>query len=226
VFVPRGSYAADVILDRPRAYWPLDDVDSLARDYSGEGHHGLYTGGVALRSGGALGVRDRHAEFDPTGGAVSVDVPGLPMHGRSMTTVELWLRPRAQMAPGLPFAFRNYGLDLKLPFLGFTTGNGGDLLGASIAKLAGRWHYVVAEFCSGSIRCSRLYVDGKAIAVRQLLGEAVVRQVSGVARISGWPTAPGEVFQGGIEQVAVYGYALPPARIRVHYEDAVRRRAG
>jgi hypothetical protein len=221
-FAPVGSYAAAVLVDQPRAYWPLEDPDVLARDYSGRGAHGSYVGPVSRGLEGALGSFDRSARFAGNGGTVTVKVGGLSTRPEGLTTVELWLRPDAWEAAEFPFGFAFYGLYERGRYLGFNTGNSGDLYGALVPHLAGRWHHVVAEFCNGLVRCGRLYVDGRRLPLRQIFGAPVSQDVSALARISGWPAGPGTTYHGGIEQVAVYDHALAPARIRAHFTIAAR----
>jgi len=220
-FAPVGSYAAKVLLDRPVGYWPLADQGSTARDYSGGGQDGLYSGDVTLGLRGALGPLDRFASFnEPSAGTVALHIAGLVERPHHVTSVELWLRPHALATAELPFGFKFYGLYEQGAAIGFNTGNSGDLYGAVVPHLENRWHYIVAEFCNGSVRCGRLFVDGKPLRLRQVRGRPVPQHVSGDANVSGWSAGPGTTYWGGIEQVAVYNRGLTANQVGAHYAAA------
>ncbi len=217
------SYENEVLADSPSGFWELGESSgTTAQDSSGNNAPGTYQGGVTLGQPGALaGDPSTSAQFDGTSGAVKVNTPNLPTSHGSDVTVEFWMYWDGSSYSAMPFGWSGYGLWLAggpNGSFGFNTGNG-DLYGISASGLANRWVHVVAIFHNGDATRSQLYIDGQEQTLSQQFGATGDATVGAAAQISGFPGGSSYfLFDGRIQDVAIYPNALGQDRISAHYQ--------
>ena len=222
---PSSLYRAAVLADSPLAYWRLGETGgTVAHDESGHGHDGTYVGGTTLGQPGALtGDPDTCARFDGTTGQVDVGAI-FDFAGTTPFSLEAWvyatLLDTTYRHVVTQASFNSAGNPVDGTYLilySGTTDFGFERWSASTAVLAvdvnaypgvNQWVHVVATF-DGSI--GTVYVDGTAVGAETTQGAAAA---SGVHML--W----GNLLQGELDEVAVYGAALPQARITAHYQAA------
>jgi RHS repeat-associated protein len=215
-----GGYANNVMADSPSGYWRLGESSgTTATDSSGNGHNGTYSStGVTLGNTGALaGDPTTSAGFDGSTGKASLSTPGLPTSSGSNVTVEFWMDWDGSSASTMPFGFGAYDLWLADGHLGFNTLNS-DLYGTSVSGLANQWVQVTAVFHNGDATQSKLYINGVAQTLSQIYGTTTTGTVGSTAQISGFAGGSGFNFDGHLQDVAIYPYALSSTRVTAHYD--------
>lgn len=130
-----------------------------------------------------------------------------------------YLRPRGEYNESISFGLFLLGQgyqELKLPLDGL---NGRPTL----AQLKdGKPHHIVATYDAAS-GYKMIYIDGKKHAsFRYLIGSKILSGGRGMAHIGNNPNAPAtesEAFDGVIDEVAFYDFALPPYMVNDHYQQ-------
>ncbi|HEX3344140.1 MAG TPA: LamG domain-containing protein [Polyangiaceae bacterium] len=223
---PSSVYRAAVLADSPLAYWRLDETSgTVAHDATGHGYDGTYTGTYTLGAAGALaGDPDTAVTLDGVTGQVDVG-DNFDFVGQVPFSFEAWVKPTVvdseyrhivtKMAfdtTGNPLTGTYVLLEQGSTVLGFERWSGGATLLAVETPTfpgAGAWAYVVATFDGTA---GTLYVDGSAV---QTAGSGGGVPASGVHLL--W----GNLIKGVIDEAAVYGAALPAARVTAHYQAAL-----
>jgi hypothetical protein len=217
-------YSSVVLADEPAAYYRLADQSGSAADASGHAHPGNRSGSPAPRVPGALaGDGDPATSFD--GNDDSIAVSATLLESKSAFSLEGWLAP-GDMSGGLPvLSMGDAGADGLLIALG----KGGDTLEVTLVDTdaqthsmasppgtiaPGKWSHVVVSY-DGSHGI--LWLDGSKSA--ELQGVFTPR-VDNRLSIGVSPTGEAS-FSGGIDEVAVYGKALDPARVARHRQTGV-----
>jgi len=218
-----SGYANNVMADSPSGFWPLGEASgTTAHDASGNTNDGTYSGTVSLGQSGALaGDPATSAGFDGSTGTVAISTPGLPTASGSDVTVEFWMYWNGTSYSAMPFGWGAYDLWLangQTGSFGFNTGSG-DLYGISAAGLANHWVHVTAIFHNGDATQSQLYINGVKQTLSQQIGTTGSASVGTTANISGFPGSSSYFrFDGRIQGVAIYPYALGQDRITAHYD--------
>jgi hypothetical protein len=241
-----GSYAASVAADAPVAYWRLDEAvgSTNALDIAG-GHNGLYSGSEVLGQPGAiLGDPDTSIYLPGAGGIV---VPFSPdLNPPETFSVEFWAwgdtngagTDRVVFSSRTYFSGWNYGYQVLADANNnweFTIGektSGTLSITSDITNAAdGLWHYIVATFDNTTLGMD-LYEDAQLVASGApatsglfapnadytSTGNAPAADEGIGSTSDNDPQAPSaESFYGGIDEVAIYNYALTPAQITSHY---------
>jgi hypothetical protein len=161
---------------------------------------------------------NRGVRFD--GGNDRVEV--LDSASLDLTTrfsLEAWIRPAALPASG-SFASvmtkaESYSLQFNGSRLEFTVIRNGTrqrTQAAAGAIAVNRTYHVVGTFDGAT---ARLYIDGVLAASRAATSAATVTTSPLV--IASWDSWS-EMFKGIVDEPAVYGTALPAARVKAHYD--------
>lgn len=224
---PALAYFQVVAMDGPKAYWRLDEPvgATTAKDATGNGYDGTYVGGVALGAAGAIANdADTAASFDGTTGYVDVGT-AFPFAGMTAFTLEAWVKPMldsnyhcwlshndAASGPtegylaytdpaGTYYSFQRVDMSVKI-----TAAN-------NTIATNDTWTYVVVTYQPGV--GSIVYVNAQAgpttagdVSIGSVTSHFVIGAEFGGA--TSWWTGP-------IDEVAVYDYVLPAARITAHY---------
>ncbi|MBV9173877.1 MAG: right-handed parallel beta-helix repeat-containing protein [Chloroflexi bacterium] len=208
-----------MLADQPLAYWRLDETDGTTlTDLSGQGQQATTSGAVSLGTSGAIaGDPDQAISMDGKTGFAR-DNTAINVGGDF--TVEAWIKAASndQAAPIVSIAGEGGSRTLYVQqgqFRGMD-----DLssnwpaysVSASKPVDATTWHYVVFTTQGGNNLA--LYVDGV------LAGSATIQSVSGFTAnpVLGWSDDTGfQKFAGSLDEVALYGSALSPERVKAHF---------
>lgn len=225
----RGSsqatrYAAAVLADSPIAYWKLDETSgTTAADAGAAGATGSRPAGLGSSAGAMDG--STAALFNGVSGVSLISVPvaaGSVLDLSAAFSVEAWIRPTAvNQNGGIAEKTRAGGVNTQfLLFLenGFLSwrlmGSGfGGLTLNPVRPAINTWSHVVGTFDGTT---ARLYLDGQQVAA-QAIGSGSVFSGSGPLLIGHLGTGVYS-FTGAIDDVAVYGSALPASRVLAHFE--------
>lgn len=208
------TYAEMVLGDGPVAYWRLgEDTTPTAVDATGNGHDGLYVGGVTIGVPGAIaGDADTAVHFDGDAEVTVGDVFGF--EGNAPFSVEVWLMPEIDACSFIGKVWRDttgtyQGWLVYLQDNELTVRRGYNLGGPMPPE--GEFTHVVATYDGYTLR---LYENGQLQSDREV-SDAVPTHAEPFTfgRTYEWVA-----FQGVLDEVAVYDTNLPPARILAHYE--------
>jgi titin len=217
--VPSG-YAGAVSADSPVSHWRLGETTgTIAADQKGA-NPGTYLNGPGLGAASLLAAdsANRAVAFDGLDDNVSVpNSSGLGL--TTAVSLEAWVKPNVLPATG-GFASvitkpEAYSLQFNGPRLEFTIMQNGtrQRLQAPVgAVVAGQTYHVVGTF-DGTTR--RLYLNGAEVANGALSGGASTTTTG--LFIGSWDGFS-EFLNGAIDEAAVYGSALPAARVSAHYQ--------
>lgn len=233
------NYRTPIMLDKPWAYYPLDEAPGVyvARDFSGNTRNANYSlFGVTNSVPGAL-VNETNFAITLEGSATATFATPGPMPGPQVFTIELWFRTGSGQGGELA-SFGNartgtsgsydrnlyLGSDGKLNFgvyPGVTR-----VITSPLSYNNSAWHHVAATLGPTGMA---LYVNGQLVGSNTASSAQVY---SGYWRIggdnlAGWPNRPlGTYFAGSIDEVAIYSRALTSARITTHYQAALASTTG
>jgi hypothetical protein len=223
------GYAQTILADNPVGYWQLgEESGNQAVDASGNGFHGTYTGGVTLGQTGAVEnpTPDTAALFDGTSGYIDMGVEPSLYSLPSEFTVEAWVKPSQDAPLGMILSTRRfgsgaggYGLSVSSGELRFTSFTLRDYR-CSYSFPADEWTHVAAVFHSTAT--TSLYVNGQW--QKDVGGEwhyIVVAEPFNIGRNPNIAYDSYLPFDGGLDEVAVYPYALTDNQLETHYLAAV-----
>lgn len=222
------TYSREVLADAPAGYWRLGEASgTVARDSSGNGRDGTYSGGVTLGQAGAVSDGNTAALFDGVNGLVTVPhsaalavvstfsvgcwyrltalsaggghlISKGPDEGATTTAWFLRIDPSAENST--PSLFVSDGTSVE-PRVKGTTGKIGEL------------RFVVATYDGANLR---LYENG-ALVSTQARTLAAPPAVTTALLIGGG----GVPFPGLIDEPFFYASVLSAARIAAHYQAGV-----
>jgi hypothetical protein len=222
---PHQGYADVVLADRPLAYFRLDETTGNAVNLGLSGIAGTYGANVSRAVRGLLGGdSDFAAQFSSAdaGPALIVQVsPNANLQPSSMVSVECWVR-------GLPTGdarMVSYGDDLADPFEAWVLqelggkpqlyiGAVGGVAGASSLAPSTTYH-LVGTYDGAAMR---LYVNGQPDGVVPATGVIGPYDGNSGLGIGRGYSGTGPTVIGVLDEVAVYGTALPADRVLAHYE--------
>jgi Concanavalin A-like lectin/glucanases superfamily/Immunoglobulin I-set domain len=231
-----GSYEALVVASTPEAWWRLDET-SGTNLFDGMGRHdGVYTnqnGTTPPVTFGAVGALSSDADtavsFSPTYGGFGV-VPYASTLNRNQFTVEAWVKTSVTDGNTVPMSssYNNNGWWCR-PNGGFwwgqnsagTFGNNGNVIGQIVPD---QWSHVVIEFDSsrvigGTHYPFTLYVNG--VTDGFVWGGPDTPNAGGPfiigARGAGPASIADQLFNGQVDEVAVYGRLVPQAELQNHF---------
>jgi Concanavalin A-like lectin/glucanases superfamily/Fibronectin type III domain len=215
---PSSGYSAEVIVDSPVSYWRLGEASgTTAADQRGL-NPGVYANSPILGQASLLetDTANRSVRFDGVNDHVRV-ANAASLGLSSPLTLEAWIKPAALPASG-SFASvltkaESYSLQFNGPRLEFTIMQNGvrRRLQTPVGATVGQTYHIVGTY-DGTTQ--RLYVDGTQVASAALSGPASV--TTRPLYIGSW-NGTSEFFDGTIDEVAVYGATLSPARVSAHY---------
>jgi hypothetical protein len=221
---PTSTYAAAVLLDAPLGYWRLGESSgTVAHDASGHGNDGTYTGAVVLGAPGALKKdSDTAALFDGVTGNVDVGNK-FDFAGQVPFSFEAWVEPTVidanyrHVVTKMAFDVNKnphegtYVLVHQGTTLGFERWSAGaPVLVSATSALGGvgTWSHVVTTY-DGST--ATIFVNGVPATTAASTGGVAANTVHML-----W----GDLFQGYLDELAVYDHALATARVLAHYQAA------
>ncbi|MGW1342899.1 LamG-like jellyroll fold domain-containing protein [Kribbella sp. NPDC002412] len=224
---PATAYDQIINADGPQAYWRLGEPagTTASVDSSGQSNNGTYTG-VTLGTAGAIAGNTAMTISSSSGRMAGEKAYSMPQQ----FTVEAWVKQSGFNRGGRIIGFGNSKTT--------SSGGGGDrmlymrtngsivfgvndgsqrTLTSTSGKNDGQWHHVVGTFDNGAMK---LYVDGA------LAGSASVGQASlyygwwrvGYDNTNSWPGGGAPQTGMGIDEAAVYPYALSPVQVQDHFD--------
>jgi len=236
VSVLDGPYALAILASRPLAYWRLDDIQgTTALDSSRNTRHADFEGGMALylpgvNLAGLSAGKSLNRAVHFAGGRLKAKLVGVG----ETCSVELWfwngLQPDARPTAGHLLSF---GAEGSAPAPGDRLGIGGTSVAprrlffstgsSNKAALEGKteiatktWHHVALV---REARHVTIYLDGNPEP--EITGAVETTPFERTTLLS---IADGRVgfdsFEGKIDEVAVFGQALPAAEIARHFRAA------
>lgn len=234
-----ASVYSDMILgDSPLLYWRLGETDGTrVADSSGNGLDGTHAaGGVLLGQPSLVGDTDPSVALTP---GASIDGPTdtrLAFASTAAFTVECWIAfdtapdgERTILARATE-ATSQSGWELYLVPDGSSVGvrayfarfeSGAGVMHATDVNTplqAGRPHHLVATYDSAGIE---IWLDG--LSGGRTNSEVPLSTHGGLAMRVG-RTAEGKAqLSARVDEIAIYGYALPQARIQAHHAQGARR---
>ena len=228
-----SSYPAEVIQDKPLAFWPLNESDpSTAYDYSGAGNDGAQTGVFTLGVAGPqspayAGFTTTNTAYMFDGNSSYVDCgTGPALSGSTDFTLEAWINTTSTLVPGMILQQRSPGgYNGEYMFsvntngtLSFTIYGGGGyqfaFSSSTSAKLVndGTWHYVAAVRSGAN---GTIYIDGSPSG--SATGPARPLDPTIPVAIGTDTRAVSSFFNGLMCNVAIYSTALSATAIQAHY---------
>ena len=239
---PATVYTDAVMADGPLHYYRFEEThtDQPAKDHVATDNQPGSFGAVGVGKASAHANLGKAAEFMGTGGSL-VDL-GTPFHPASgVISIEAWANLDVDApATFLPIAARwdgSYELDVNNGGGNPTTGEGRLNLvsrneGTNAFGIAaspdplvkGDWHHIVGTFENGVLD---LWIDGMNVATVDTGEQPTSLQDAGATLFIG-STRDGGSFNwdGLIDEVAFYDYALSGAQIQAHIRAAVPEPTG
>jgi len=222
------TYPWAVMQDHPLAYWRLGEIDGTnAFDYAG-GHTGNYINNPILGMPGAIkDDPDTAVGFFPDN-QTYVDIPNAPEFNGQQFTIECWVRVNPDTTGWRsPVTHRNgpaaegwcfyAGQNDRWQFwVGRSGGSWAQLQGPQIEE--DQWAYLVGTYDGTT---ARFYVNGALVAETQTPYVPNMTYSFHIGAGSGPGGAPVYFFDGDVDEVAFYDYALTPDQVQLHYAAAM-----
>jgi len=212
------GYAVEVMIDRPSAYYRLNEMTgTTAADSSGNGRDGTYSGDFTLGQPGALATSPA-TSVRLGGGSAIVACPALPRLGTF--TAEAWIKLTGNVTQPGSAAVLSDIYPSNINFVLEIGGNslwGGHYNGTwhqspAISLQTGLWYHAVCTFDGTTII---LYVNG--VQTGTTIDSSAPQTSSAGWRIGRrWDLA--DFFNGWVDEVAIYDHALTAARVLRHYQ--------
>jgi hypothetical protein len=227
---PDDPYAQQVMTDTPLAYYRLDDAGAKMYDATNNRINGSYGSAVTKRATGLLSnSTDTSATFP--GGSWSANsiatVPQNTLLQPTAVSIEAWVKETAANSGGTvdlvsygPQAGQAYALQISASnsfvFALSSSGTPSSVsLTGSATLSAGTIYHVVGTFDGTT---ARLYVNGTQNATTSATGNVSYSGIStyGLA-LGATQSTTRSVFNGTLDEVAVYDHALTAGHISSHY---------
>jgi hypothetical protein len=217
------TYASEVLVDHPVAYWRLgESAGPTAKDTSAGMHAGMYLGGVTFSRPGAI-AGDPDTAVGLNGTDAYMTAGNLfAFAGAAQFSIEAWVKPILIDMTRMVISKHDTGV-VGYEFWSGTSGlvfrrESADAGAAGVTASvipAGMYTHVVCTFDGTLIR---IYVNGTQVTEQsspQLLDSTAVPFFVGGSQ-DNLPS-----FLGDLDEVAVYDYELPAVRVGVHFHVGV-----
>jgi hypothetical protein len=235
---PTYPFGQSVIANTAAGYWRLDEkTGTIAHDYIG-GNNGTFNG-VALSQPG-YNTLDTHTavKFGP---AINSYVGGIPVDFATTNnpsfSVEAWVKGGAQTtdagiitkgtgAGGEQFNLDTGGTSHAFRFFVRDGATATAHLASSTVVPNSAWHHLVGV-CDEPHGTVVLYIDGVSTATGTITaGSGLLTSSNAMtigSRQSGASGNYDNQFNGVIEEVAVYNFALSALQVQTHYSEVTNR---
>ena len=224
LFFNSFTFAQDQIL----AKWTFDEGSGdTVHDVSGNGHHGVIQDAPAWVDG----VSGNALRFDGDNDYVLVNHDG-SLAGMEQLSIEVWIQLGAEVTgdninilnvwgPGsweddaYGVGFVNSNPRWSASVSGGTSGVQ-DLNNMSNTALnVGYWYHLVMVFTGDSLK---LYTNGEQSFSDVTMGEPI-KAITRELMIAYLDYDTNSNFEGEIDEITLYNYALPPDTIKAHFKD-------
>jgi hypothetical protein len=214
------AYQDVVLADAPAGYWRLDETfGDTMNDLSGNARHGTYSALRVVNQPGAI-AGNACVSF---GGNAYASVPDNAAFAPTAITVEAWVYAAGTWNSSGIINRRTAG-----NVGGFTLECAGNMVFyvyttafvpcSAPAPTLGYWHHVVGVYASGR---HEVWIDGVLAGTAATAG-ALNNPAGALLEIGRNVANTGLMFPGSLDEVAIYGTALSPRRIRAHYAASGR----
>jgi Concanavalin A-like lectin/glucanases superfamily len=224
----RATYFDSVMTDLPSAYWRMDDEDLILRDWIA-GLHLSLTGNAGSDPG--LLVLDGNPAHAFAGAEHAIDASSnllQPDFQMPQFAVEFLIR-KASAPAGLQTVFAYGAASFKIQVAGHGTLSlwlRDPTLGVVIVSFTGSInlcdnapHHVVCKYDGAFVD---VWVDGiRRSHTAETRPLAIPDRTEVQFRVASTFPAPGELLIGTIDELSVYDYPLPDARITAHYNASI-----
>jgi hypothetical protein len=226
------AYNAQVLADAPLIYWKLEETSGTAfADSSGNGRNGTFSTSQVQRNQSSLlnSTPAGKAALLPasTINTIGQATVGDLTTGRSGLTFEAWIRFGGALPTSSSHSILtmngNQGLGVtvtnNIAYLGFrvnlNNSSSSTTVPSSTAIALGQtYHYVgVIEDLGSSVQI-RQYVNGELVGTSTSSASDILAWAATTASIGN----SNRVYSLQIDEPAIYGAALSPARIQAHYD--------
>lgn len=233
---PTIPYEDLVMESDPEAYWRLSGGSAtVGDDSSGNGNDATLTGGVTTGQSGALAADDSTAvALDGTSGYLEAPSSASLNSPTAAVTVELWAKPTSggfgDQRPVLIKGYTShtnpyyqYGIFFfdtgqypKTVGFGFATGGSARYVDAlNSGWVYGQWNHIVATYDGAR---ARIYVNGILRSSTAVTGTlSTYSTATTIGAYANLAKTSGNLFTGGLDEVAIYDTALPFGVIEDHY---------
>ena len=217
------SYEDTILRDSPSYYWNLNEESGLVANDSVGGAHGTISGGVTLNQSGAVG---KGMLFDGSAGSkivTSVNIPVTPI-----MTIEAWAK-RSTSADYSPI-FSNRGSAIAgttrtIMLINYSSkaayysqhANPNLLTGTKLIS-DGQWHHVVLVINPPIVT---IYVDGILDATQNPFIWTTTTVIPAFGWIGNDIEGSAPPWNGLIDEIAIYPYALSAQQIKAHFDARV-----
>lgn len=216
-----NAYKAAILRDQPLVYWPLNDAAgaTTVANATGGAHAGIVNGSLTLGESGALLGGTTAAAFD--GASAAVDIPHNSDFDLPTLSWEAWVNVpetstslRRILGKGLTTEAFSLSIDADSSQLtvAWTIVGGSRQTATLIAPVVGAgWTHVV--FTHDGLTW-RAYVNG----VEDSSGESIGAILSNTSPLFfGRDGLGSSWYNGKLDEVAIYPYALGPSQVAWHY---------
>lgn len=230
------GYAGKVLLDEPVAYWRLGETEgTTAVDETGNGHDGTYGGGFTLGQPSLIDDEGDAAVLFDRATTGRVDLVDHADWDTTEITLEVWAKTSLDAVQMLVIRDDQDGIRMyQFRINAASQGNGFQLsVRPGIGNVVrytpdpgdglndGEVHHLVGNVDDSDNM--RLYLDGVLVAGPVLTTQGLVATdypPTIAARLS-QGSYDGNEFDGVLDEVAFYDYALSAERVLAHYEAGV-----
>lgn len=212
-----------ILADTPFAWWRLDEASGTFADSSGNSRSMAVTSGTPTYSqpsavaGGGTSVIKNSGFWTPALGGVG---PSVVTAGVSL---EVWFKINA-MAGADAFLYDSAKFSAGYGFYLTTTGLAAKVYPAGVLNTVtytytystNTWHHFVFVFERGGTDRLKLYLDGVLVANNACsnTGQDATAQAGPIAGANSSGSLP---FNGGLDELAIYGYDLSATKVAAHY---------
>ena len=220
------AYIDEVLADAPVAYWRLGESSGTsAADSSGNGRNGTYVGSPTFGAPGAV-TGNTAVTLNGSSQCVTYGGAGIPNGTNNAVSVEAWVKTTTTNGIIVARDDIGHGFMLTINATQGVTFTCYYLLGGSRVAYSGpgavsdgKWHHIVGTWGAADAPPS-LYVDGVLQTAATGGGYGGADTSSSGLVIGRRGLASPTWFAGTVDEVAVYNYILPAARVAAHYNAA------
>jgi hypothetical protein len=239
VLTPPAGYASAILSNKPLAYFRLDETSgTIAYDYAGGNNGNYYGSGLKFGQPGYSLIDTDYAVYFPgftnnyVGdiGATAIDFSGI----NAEFSIEAWANGGSSQISGAAVVAKGQGNNggtaneqfalsvVSGAYTFFVRDPTADhTISQAVARTGpdGAWHHLVGV-CDASGGTIYLYIDGAVAGTAgfpaagvnpSTAAVSIGAEKSGVLPPYDWP------YDGTIDEVAIYNYALTPAEVEAHY---------
>ncbi len=232
---PDDAYAQAVMADLPLAYYRLDDAGTVMYDATNNRVNGSYGSGITKRASSLVPNTSNAAATFPSGAWSAASIATVPQNALlqpAAVTVEAWIKEQTTNTTGDNIDFVSYGSQTGGRAYGLTLMSTNavklyiGVAGSSISAIGGTVltpgtvYHVVGTYDGSSV--AKIYVNGNldgSTAATAPISYATIGSY-GLSIGAGQSTAR-KVFNGSIDEVAVYGKALSSTAVAQHYNTSL-----